>query len=49
MTSRFLGQNPSSVTAMTLLAASWADDPARASDLAALRKAMLARGQDIPL
>lgn len=49
MTSRFLGQNPSSVTAMTLLAASWAEDPARASDLAALRKAMLARGQDIPL
>jgi hypothetical protein len=34
---------------MTLLAAGWAGNPARAADLAALRKAMLARGMDLPL
>lgn len=44
MTSRYLAQNPQSLTAMTLLAAGWAENPARARDLVALRKAMLARG-----
>jgi tetratricopeptide (TPR) repeat protein len=43
MTSRYLGQNPESVTAMALLAAGWAGNRARADDLAALRRAMLAR------
>ena len=49
MTSRYLAQNPESAVAMTLLAAGWAGNPARAADLAALRKAMLARGMDLPL
>ena len=49
MTSRFLGQNPESATAMTLLAAGWAGNPARARDLLALRKAMLARGAELPV
>jgi len=49
MTSRYLAQNPESATAMTLLAAGWADNPARARDLVALRKAMLARGAELPL
>jgi tetratricopeptide (TPR) repeat protein len=44
MTSRYLAQNPQSATAMALLAAGWAGNPARARDLMALRKAMLARG-----
>lgn len=49
MTSRYLAQNPESATAMTLLAAGWAGNPARARDLVALRKAMLARGAELPL
>jgi predicted Zn-dependent protease len=49
MTSRYLAQNPESATAMTLLAAGWADNPARAGDLIALRKAMLAHGSQLPL
>ncbi|WP_231739181.1 lipopolysaccharide assembly protein LapB [Novosphingobium sp. FSW06-99] len=49
MTSRYLAQNPESVTAMTLLAAGWAGNPARAHDLLALRKAILARGVQMPL
>jgi tetratricopeptide (TPR) repeat protein len=49
MTSRYLAQNPESATAMTLLAAGWADNPARARELAILRKAMLARGAELPL
>jgi tetratricopeptide (TPR) repeat protein len=49
MTSRYLAQNPQSATAMTLLAAGWADNPARARELAALRRAMLARGAELPL
>jgi len=49
MTSRYLGQNPESAMAMTLLAAGWAGNPARARDLVALRKAMLARGAALPL
>lgn len=49
MTSRYLGQNPESATAMTLLAAGWAGNPARARDLLALRKAMLARGAELPV
>lgn len=49
MTSRYLAQNPQSATAMTLLAAGWANDPARADDLIALRKAMLAHGSELPL
>lgn len=49
MTSRYLAQNPESATAMTLLAAGWAGNPARAGDLVALRKAMLARGAELPL
>lgn len=48
MTSRYLAQNPESATAMALLAASWADDPAHARDWAALRQAMLARGLATP-
>jgi tetratricopeptide (TPR) repeat protein len=44
MTSRYLAQNPQSATAMALLAAGWAGNRARARDLLALRKAMLARG-----
>lgn len=48
MTSRYLAQNPESATAMALLAASWADDPAHARDWADLRKAMLARGLATP-
>lgn len=49
MTSRYLAQNPESAIAMTLLAAGWAGNPARAGDLIALRKAMLARGAELPL
>jgi tetratricopeptide (TPR) repeat protein len=49
MTSRYLAQNPESATAMTLLAAGWAGNPARARDLTALRKAMLARGAELPV
>ena len=49
MTSRYLAQNPESATAMTLLAAGWARNPARARDLVALRKAMLARGAELPV
>ena len=49
MTSRYLAQNPQSATAMTLLAAGWANNPARAHDLAVLRRAMLARGLDLPV
>ena len=48
MTSRYLAQNPQSAVAMTLLAAGWAGNPARAADLAVLRRAMLARGTDAP-
>jgi predicted Zn-dependent protease len=49
MTSRYLAQNPESAIAMTLLAAGWAGNPARARDLVALRKAMLARGAELPV
>jgi len=49
MTSRYLAQNPENATAMTLLAAGWAGNPARARDLLALRKAMLARGAELPV
>jgi tetratricopeptide (TPR) repeat protein len=49
MTSRYLAQNPESATAMTLLAAGWVGNPARARDLVALRKAMLARGAQLPI
>lgn len=48
MTSRYLGQNPESALAMTLLAAGWAANPARASDLQRLRRAMAARGLAVP-
>ncbi len=48
MTSRYLAQNPQSAVAMTLLAAGWAGNPARVRALAALRRAMLARGAEIP-
>ncbi|WP_353229300.1 tetratricopeptide repeat protein [Novosphingobium sp.] len=48
MTSRYLAQNPESATAMTLLAAGWAGNPARARDLNALQKAMLARELALP-
>ena len=48
MTSRYLAQNPESAVAMTLLAAGWAGNPARVADLAALRKAILARGAQVP-
>jgi len=48
MTSRYLAQNPQSAVAMTLLAAGWAGNPARAADLAVLRRAMLARGINAP-
>jgi len=48
MTSRYLAQNPQSGAAMLLLAAGWADNPARAHDLDHLRKAMLARGLIMP-
>jgi len=44
MTSRYLAQNPQSAVAMTLLAAGWAGNPARAADLVLLRRAILARG-----
>lgn len=49
MTSRYLAQNPECATAMTLLAAGWAGNPARARDLSALRQAMLARGAEWPV
>jgi hypothetical protein len=48
MTSRYLAQNPESATAMTLLAAGWAANPARARDWDALQKAMLARDLALP-
>lgn len=44
MTSRYLAQNPQSAVAMTLLAAGWAHNAARAADLVQLRRAMVARG-----
>lgn len=44
MTSRYLAQNPESALAMTLLAAGWADNPARSADLQRLRAAIAARG-----
>ena len=40
----YLAQNPQSAVAMTLLAAGWAGNPARAADLVLLRRAILARG-----
>jgi hypothetical protein len=47
MTSRYLAQNPQSLVAMKLLAASWAGGPQR-DGYAALSRALAARGQPLP-
>lgn len=48
MTSRYLAQNPQSVAAMKLLAASYRDNP-RGDAFAAMTKALAARGQLVPV
>lgn len=48
MTSRYLAQNPSSITAMKLLAAAW-NGTTRKAETAALAAALAARGQAMPL